>query len=67
MNIALVSDVVASLSVRLVGRNYAAWFSTTAIAAYMLFISAGEAVVRAAAPGKMFHAGAWKRENLVTL
>ena len=46
MNIALVSGVVASLSVRLVGHRNAARFSTIAIATYTLFVGAGGAVVR---------------------
>ncbi len=40
MNIALVSGVVASVSIRLVGRRYAAWFSTAAIGLYIFHLSA---------------------------
>ncbi len=50
-NIAIVSAVVTSLSVRLAGRRYAAWFSTAAIALYTLFVGAAAAVVRAAVMG----------------
>jgi competence protein ComEC len=47
-NMALVGGLFASLSVRLVGRRYAAWFATGAIALYTLFVGAAAAVVRAA-------------------
>jgi competence protein ComEC len=47
-NMALVGALFASLSVRLVGRRYAAWFATGAIALYTLFVGAAAAVVRAA-------------------
>ncbi len=50
-NIAIVSGVVSALGVRLVGRRYAAWFATGAIAMYTLFVGAGAAVVRAAVMG----------------
>ena len=39
-NMALISGLVSSLSVRVVGRRYAAWFSTAAIVVYTLFVGA---------------------------
>ncbi len=50
-NIAIVSGFVSRLSVRLVGRRYAAWFSTAAIALYALLVGGSAAVVRAAVMG----------------
>lgn len=47
-NMALVSNAIASLSVKLAGRRSAAWFSTMAIALYTIFVGASAAVVRAA-------------------
>jgi competence protein ComEC len=55
-NIAIISALFSSLSVRLVGRRYAAWFSTAAIAVYTLFVGASAAVVRAAVMGSI---GVW--------
>jgi competence protein ComEC len=55
-NIAIISALFTSLSVRLVGRRYAAWFSTAAIAVYTLFVGASAAVVRAAVMGSI---GVW--------
>ena len=52
-NIAIISGVFSRLSVRLVGRRYAAWFSTAAIALYALFVGASAAVVRAAVMGSI--------------
>lgn len=51
MNMALVSGLVAAVSIRLVGRRYAAWCSTAAIGVYSLLVGAGGAVVRAAVMG----------------
>jgi competence protein ComEC len=55
-NIAIISGLFTSLSVRLVGRRYAAWFSSAAIALYTLFVGASAAVVRAAVMGSI---GVW--------
>ena len=52
-NLAIVSGFVSRLAVRLVGRRYAAWFSTAAIAVYTLFVGASAAVVRAAVMGSI--------------
>ena len=53
MNIALISGLISRVSVRLVGRRYAAWFSTAAIALYTLFVGSSAAVVRAAVMGSI--------------
>lgn len=50
-NMALVSGLLTRLSVRVVGRRYAAWFCTAALALYTLFVGASAAVVRAAVMG----------------
>lgn len=50
-NIAIVSGVISSMSVRLIGRRYAAWFATAAIAGYTVFVGGSAAVVRAALMG----------------
>jgi competence protein ComEC len=50
-NIAIVSGVISSMSVRLIGRRYAAWFATAAIAGYTAFVGGSAAVVRAALMG----------------
>ena len=47
-NLAIIGNLFSRLSVRLVGRRYAAWFSTAAIALYTLFVGGSAAVVRAA-------------------
>jgi competence protein ComEC len=47
-NMAIVGGLLASLSVRLFGRRYAAWFASVAIALYTLFVGGAAAVVRAA-------------------
>jgi competence protein ComEC len=47
-NMAIVGGVFSSLSIRLVGRRYAAWFATAAIALYTLLVGGAAAVVRAA-------------------
>jgi competence protein ComEC len=52
-NLAIIAGLFSSLSVRLVGRRYAAWFSTAAIALYTLFVGASAAVVRAAVMGSI--------------
>ncbi|HUT20697.1 MAG TPA: ComEC/Rec2 family competence protein, partial [Anaerolineae bacterium] len=50
-NMAIVSALFSRLSVRLVGRRYAAWFCTAALALYALFVGASAAVMRAAVMG----------------
>jgi competence protein ComEC len=50
-NMAIVSGLFSRLSVRVVGRRYAAWFCTAALALYTLFVGASAAVVRAAVMG----------------
>lgn len=50
-NFAVISGVLSSLSVRLVGRRYAAWFATGAIALYAVLVGGSAAVVRAALMG----------------
>jgi competence protein ComEC len=52
-NISIIAALFSSLSVRLVGRRYAAWFSTASIAVYTLFVGASAAVVRAAVMGSI--------------
>jgi competence protein ComEC len=47
-NMAIVGGVFSSLSVRLIGRRYAAWFATASIALYTLLVGGAAAVVRAA-------------------
>lgn len=47
-NMALIGGAISSLSIKLVGRRYAAWFSTAAIALYTILVGAAAAVVRAA-------------------
>ena len=47
-NMAIVGGLFSALSVRLVGRRYAAWCATAAIAGYTILVGATGAVVRAA-------------------
>jgi competence protein ComEC len=47
-NMVLVSGLFAALSVRLVGRRYAAWFASAAIVVYTFLVGTSGAVVRAA-------------------
>jgi competence protein ComEC len=47
-NLSIIGGLFASLSVRLVGRRYAAWFASAAIVVYTLLVGASAAVVRAA-------------------
>jgi competence protein ComEC len=47
-NMAIVSLTLTRLSVCAVGRRYAAWFCTAALALYTVFVGASAAVVRAA-------------------
>ncbi len=50
-NMAILCGLFSRLSVRLVGRRYAAWFCTAALTLYTLFVGASAAVVRAAVMG----------------
>ncbi|MBN1640531.1 MAG: ComEC/Rec2 family competence protein [Anaerolineae bacterium] len=47
-NFAIVGGLLTRISVRVVGRRYAAWFSTAAIALYAVFVGGSGAVMRAA-------------------
>ena len=47
-NLSIVGGLFSALSVRLVGRRYAAWFASAAIVVYTLLVGASAAVVRAA-------------------
>jgi competence protein ComEC len=50
-NMAILAGLFSRLSVRIVGRRYAAWFCTAALALYTVFVGASAAVVRAALMG----------------
>jgi len=47
-NMALIGGAISSLSIKLVGRRYAAYLATAAIALYTILVGAAAAVVRAA-------------------
>jgi len=47
-NMSIISLTLTRLSVRAVGRRYAAWFCTVVLALYTVFVGASAAVVRAA-------------------